>query len=73
MPYQGEFELRFGEERRNYESMVGSEGRSIEDGTSTGIVSSAGTPAAETPHIRLKVRGNSTNTPDRGESFDESD
>jgi hypothetical protein len=52
---------------------MGSDNRSMGDGTSTGMGSSTGTPAADTPHIRLKVRGHSTNTPDRGESFDDSD
>ncbi|CCX34630.1 Similar to Chromatin structure-remodeling complex subunit snf21; acc. no. Q9UTN6 [Pyronema omphalodes CBS 100304] len=72
-----EFDRRYAEEKATYDALVGANG--LLDGTSTtGMGSSAGTPAGpDTPHIRLKVGGASTETPDRDRgdegSYDDSD
>lgn len=61
---QAEFELRYTEEKRNFDAL-GNSNASSAGGSSTGPGTSAGTPAAAmggTPHIRLKVRGHN----DRG-------
>jgi hypothetical protein len=53
---------------------MGGNNGSIGDGTSTGMVSSIGTPAAaDTPHIRLKVKSHAMSTSDRGDSPEDSD
>ncbi|KAL7274633.1 transcriptional regulator [Rhizina undulata] len=67
-----EFEIRFAEEKKNYDALTNNDNRSsLGDGTSTGQISSATTPAPSTPHIRLKVK-NSTATPNDGD-LDDSD
>lgn len=61
---KAEFDRRYAEEKRTFDSLTNPEHSSIAgDGTSTGPISSAGTPAAAanpagngTPRIRIKSR-----------------
>ena len=71
------FEEKYAEEKANYDSLVNTSNGNTAggEGTSTGPISSTGTPMAETPRIRLKIRGPSTvSTPiDDARSQDDSD
>ena len=72
-----EFEKKWQIEKENYDMIVNAaNGASVDgDAASTAAMSSTGTPMAETPRIRLKVRGTSASTPaaDDARSQDDSD